>query len=81
MHLRERMYAMRTYFSLLGRVWFSTMACAAIFLVVTASLIRNKVSEDPVISFTGPGIVLLYNDVLDNYENAVSNVNIKQIAF
>ena len=60
MHLRGRMYAMRTYFSLLGRVWFSTMACAAIFLVVTASLIRNKVSEDPVISFTGPGIVLLY---------------------
>ena len=38
---------------------FSNMAGIAIFLAVTASLISNKVPEDPVISFTGPGIGFL----------------------
>ena len=38
---------------------FFNMAGTTIFLAVTASLVSNKVPEDPVISFTGPGIGLL----------------------
>ena len=75
MHLRGRMYAMRTYFSLLGRVWFSNMAGAAIFLAVTASLIRNKVPEDLVISFTGPLLDLMMSSTTMKMRYQMSTLN------